>query len=367
MLTFLALNLRKQVDFGEGKVLLSKIGNDIHATSAFCTHYGAPLASEFSMRTALQSECVALPAFMAYSRGSSGVIWSRHLVGHPICRQSRYLILTIDASPWHGACFNVCTGDIEDAPAPAAIHKFEASVKEGTIYVTADPSKTTSANKSRAPSKVRLPASATPPSEGVVIVGGGAGGLATLIGLRESGYEGAVTILSAETHAPIDRTKLSKTLLTDLSKLEWYPKSEIKENFAADLHTGVHVTSIDTGKKSVSLDGATNIFYDKLVLASGATPRRLSIPGANLPHVYTLRGVEDAKRIDAALGQGNAVGQTLGLGKRLVVIGSSFIGMELVVATTSRKLKEVHVIGIEKYPLQTILGEKIGDALRKVH
>jgi NADPH-dependent 2,4-dienoyl-CoA reductase/sulfur reductase-like enzyme len=233
--------------------------------------------------------------------------------------------------------------------------------------VTADPSKTTSANKSRAPiSKGRLSTSVTPLSAGVVVVGGGAGGLATLIGLRESGYSGAITILSAEKHAPIDRTKLSKALLTDLSKLEWYPESEIKETFGADLRTGVHVTSVNTGKKTVSLDGGTTISYDKLVLASGATPRRLPIPGANLPHVYALRGVEDAKKIDGALGQGNVASQTLGLGKRLVVIGSSFIGMELVVATSARKLKEIHVIGIEEYPFQLILGEKIGAALRKV-
>lgn len=197
-------------------------------------------------------------------------------------------------------------------------------------------------------------------------MGGGAGGLATLIGLRESGYSGAITVLSAETHAPIDRTKLSKALLTDLSKLEWYSESDIKGIFGTDLRTGVHVASIDTGRKTVSLDAGTKISYNKLVLASGAAPRRLPIPGANLPHVYTLRSVEDAKKIDAALGQGNVASQPLGLGKKLVVVGSSFIGMELVVAASARKLKEVHVIGIESYPFQLILGEKIGAALRKV-
>lgn len=262
----------------------------------------------------------------------------------------------VDVSPWHGACFNVCTGDIEDAPAPAAIHKFETSVTGGKIYVTADPFKTLSANKSRIHSSKGLPSAAATPSGGVVIVGGGAGGLATLIGLRESGYPGTITILSAERHAPIDRTKLSKTLLTDLSKLEWYPESDIKEIFGAELRAGVHVASVDPGRKTVSLEGGANISYDKLVLATGAAPRRLPIPGANLTHVHTLRGVEDAKKIDAALGQG----------KRLVVIGSSFIGMELVVATSSRKLKEVHVIGREKYPFEAILGEKIGAALQKV-
>lgn len=199
-----------------------------------------------------------------------------------------------------------------------------------------------------------------------MIVGGGAGGLATLIGLRESGYTDTVTILSKEPYAPIDRTKLSKALVTDASKLEWYPADKIKEDFGATLRTGVVVQSVDTGSKSVTLEGGEKVKYDKLVLATGAIPRRLPIPGADLPHVYTLRGVEDAKNIDAALGQGNVVGETLGLGKRLVVIGSSFIGMELVVAASSRKLKGIHVVGMTQYPFQPILGDKVGAALRKV-
>lgn len=316
----------KQVDFGEGKVLLSKIGKDVHATSAFCTHYGAPLAK--------------------------GVLVAS---GRVTC-------------PWHGACFNVCSGDIEDAPAPAALHKFTTEVKNGKILVTADPEKTLSKNKSRSPTQPGLTtAGATPSDAGVVIVGGGAGAIATLVGLRESQYTGAVTILSAEPHAPIDRTKLSKALVTDASKLEWYPASEIKGKFGADLRTGATVSSVDVASKTVSVAGGEKVKYDKLILSTGATPRRLPIPGASLPHVFTLRSVSDAKKIDAALGQGGVVGSTLGLGKTLVIIGSSFIGMELAVAAGSRKLKAIHVIGMTSVPFEPVLGTKIGAALKKFH
>ncbi|KAF8313109.1 hypothetical protein DL93DRAFT_2081481 [Clavulina sp. PMI_390] len=311
----------KQVDFGDGKVLLSKIGNDIHATSAFCTHYGAPLAK--------------------------GVLTSS---GRVTC-------------PWHGACFNVCTGDIEDAPAPSALHSFSARVEssDGKVYVTADPSLTVSANKSRSPAPT-ISINETISSVdngGVVIVGGGAGGLATIIGLRESGYKGSITLISAEPHAPIDRTKLSKALLTDTAKLEWYSAAKLREQFGVDLRTGARVSGVDFSTKTVQLEGsgAEKVRYDRLVLATGAVPRRLPIPGASLPHVHVLRSVDDTKQLDAVLKEG----------KRLVVVGSSFIGMELVVAAAGRKMAGIDVIGMTKEPFEAILGEKVGKALRKFH
>lgn len=92
-------------------------------------------------------------------------------------------------------------------------------------------------------------------------------------------------------------------------------------------------------------------------MATGSTPKRLPIPGNDLPHVFVLRTVEDAKKIVAELGEG----------KTLAVIGSSFIGMELVVAANNRKLKEIHVIGNSKYPFEAVLGEKIGAGLKKVY
>ena len=255
----------------------------------------------------------------------------------------------------HGACFNVCTGDIEDAPAPGALHSFSASIHDGKIYVTADPTKVTREKKSRSPASFDLRPQLQSDS-GVVIVGGGAGAIATIIGLRECGYDGPLTILSAEPHAPIDRTKLSKALVTDASTIELYNATVLKSLFGADLRTGVHVSSLDAKNKTVTLaEGGEKIKYGKLVLATGCNPRRLPIPGNDLPHVHVLRGVHDAQNINAALKEG----------KSLVVLGSSFIGMELLVAVAKRGLKEIHVVGLTKVPFEAVLGEEVGAGIRK--
>ncbi|OCH94795.1 hypothetical protein OBBRIDRAFT_788801 [Obba rivulosa] len=304
----------KQVDFeGEGKVLLSRLGNNIHATSAFCTHYGAPLAK--------------------------GVLTAD---GRVVC-------------PWHGACFNVCTGDIEDAPAPTAIHSFKAHVESGKIYVSANPESTLKKNMSRQP---KLLATGTSAGKGVVIVGGGSGAFHCIESLREHGFNGPITVLSRENHSPIDRTKLSKALVTDAAKLEWRSAAELKAKYGVDLRTGTEVTAVDLAAKAVVVGvGQERVSYDTLVLATGGVPRRLPVEGKDLANVFTLRGVEDAKKIDAAAQEG----------KRLVVIGSSFISMELVVAVSQRKLASIDVIGQEEFPFELVLGKEVGAGLKKFH
>ncbi|GBE88532.1 Apoptosis-inducing factor 1 [Sparassis crispa] len=302
----------KQVDFeGEGKILLSRLGDKIHATSAFCTHYGAPLAK--------------------------GVLTAD---GRVVC-------------PWHGACFNVCTGDIEDAPAPAALHLFKAHVSGGKIHVTADPSSTVKANLARQPKIV----TSLSQGKGVVIVGGGSGTYHCIESLREFGYSGPITVISKEPHSPIDRTKLSKALLTDPSKLEWRSVAELTEKYGVNFRLNTEVTDIDSATNEVVIGGNERVPYETLVLATGGVPRRLPIEGRDLSNVFTMRGIADTKKIDAAV-QG---------GKRLVVIGSSFISMELVVAVASRKLASIDVIGQEEVPFETILGKRIGNGLQKFH
>lgn len=303
----------KQVDFeGEGKVLLSRLGDKIHATSAFCTHYGAPLAN--------------------------GVLTAD---GRVVC-------------PWHGACFNVGTGDIEDAPAPSAIHSFKVHVADGKIHVAADPANTLKNNLSRQP---KLLATGVGAGKGVVIVGGGSGAYYCIESLREHGFNGPITVLSKEHHSPIDRTKLSKALITDPAKIEWRSSAELKAKYGVGLRTGVEVTAVSPGEKEVIIGSGQRVPYDTLVLATGGVPRRLPIDGADLANVFTLRGVDDTKKIDAACQEG----------KRLVVIGSSFISMELVVAVSSRKLASIDVIGQEEYPFEVVLGKQVGAGLMKFH
>jgi NADPH-dependent 2,4-dienoyl-CoA reductase/sulfur reductase-like enzyme/nitrite reductase/ring-hydroxylating ferredoxin subunit len=304
----------KEVSFESGKVLLSRLGDKVHATSATCTHYGAPLVK--------------------------GVLTAD---GRIVC-------------PWHGACFNVCTGDIEDAPAPSALHSFQTHIADGKIYVTADPANTTKEKISR-PAKL-LASGTEVGGAGVVIVGGGSGAFHAVESLREHGFKAPITILSQEANAPIDRTKLSKALITDASKLEWRTPADLKIKYGVTLRINTTVTSVDTANKTVTLeDGKETISYDKLILASGGVPRRLPIEGGELENVYTLRNVQDAQKIDAACQEG----------KHVVAIGSSFISMELVVALSKRKLASIHVIGMEQYPFENVLGKDIGAGLKQFH
>ncbi|KAK7454476.1 Apoptosis-inducing factor 1 [Stygiomarasmius scandens] len=304
----------KEVDFEQGKVLVARLGDKIHATSAFCTHYGAPLAK--------------------------GVLTAD---GRVVC-------------PWHGACFNVCTGDIEDAPAPSALHAFGAHVSDGKIYVTANPSFAEKSNMSRPPKLSTAGFDAV--GKGTVIVGGGAGAFQAIESLRENGYKYPITIVSKEPHAPIDRTKLSKALISDASKLEWKSAADLKIRYGVNLRVGVEATSINFQEHRVMLDGGKDfITYDKLILAPGGTPRKLPIEGVDLENVYTMRGVQDAKKIDSAAQEG----------KKMVVIGSSFISMELVAALSKRKLASIDVIGMEEFPFEMVLGKEVGAGLKKYH
>ncbi|KAJ6612313.1 hypothetical protein B0H10DRAFT_2223313 [Mycena sp. CBHHK59/15] len=303
----------KEVAFGTGKVLLSRLGDKVHATSAFCTHYGAPLAK--------------------------GVLTAD---GRVVC-------------PWHGACFNVCTGDIEDAPAPDALHSFQVQISDGQIHVTARSSDTEKANLARAP---KLTTATETSGSGVVIVGGGSATFHAVESLREHGYKGPITILTKERHTPIDRTKLSKALITDASKIEYRSAADLKIKYGTNMRVDVTVTSVDFAKKEVILDGGKDsVTYDKLILAPGGVPRKLPVPGAELDNVYTVRGVDSTKKVDAAAQEG----------KRMVVIGSSFISMEIVAAVAKRKLASIDVIGMEEHPFELVLGKEVGKALQKYH
>ncbi|KAH8831282.1 hypothetical protein DL96DRAFT_1777615 [Flagelloscypha sp. PMI_526] len=304
----------KQVEFPGaegGAVLLSNVGGKINATGAFCTHYGAPLAK--------------------------GVLTSS---GRLVC-------------PWHGACFDACTGDIEDAPAPAALNKFPVTIKDGMIHVSANPEHTTKNGSWRAPKSVASDSA----DKGVLIVGGGAGAYNTIQGLRNAGYKSPITVLSQENYVPIDRTKLSKTLITDPSKLQWRTAAELQIKYGTTIRLGVTVTSVSPSSKTVTIDEKETISYSKLVLSTGGIPRRLPIDGADLDNVFTFRNVDDAAKLDSVAREG----------KKCVILGSSFIGMELAAVLSKRKLATLNIVGMEKVPFETILGEEVGAAIQKIH
>jgi NADH dehydrogenase FAD-containing subunit len=179
----------------------------------------------------------------------------------------------------------------------------------------------------------------------------GSGSLGLVQTLRELGFRGSITLLTREPNLPLDRTKLSKALIPDASKLEIRPK-EWYQNAGIDV---VHdeVTAVDFTGKSVSSKSGKSYPYTKLVLATGGVPRTLPLEGfKDLGNIFVLRFVTDVQNILSALGQGEEK-------KKVVVIGSSFIGLEIGNALAS-KGHEVSIVGMEAAPLERVLGHQVG-------
>ena len=191
------------------------------------------------------------------------------------------------------------------------------------------------------------------------MVGGGSGAFGFLQALRESGSTAPVTMISQEGVLPLDRTKLSKALIADAGKLQlrdqrWHDDAGIAT--VADEVTGVDFTA-----KKVTTKGGKEYPYTKLVLATGGTPKKLPLPGfKELGNIFVLRSTADVQAILAAAGEDEKKGQ----GKLIVVVGSSFIGMEAANALAG-KGHRVTVVGMEEEPLQAVMGKRVGSIFRK--
>jgi len=251
--------------------------------------------------------------------------------------------------PWHHACFDLRTGEALRAPAFDALSCWDVEHREGRIFVRGK------RNRPQSPVK-RATASGAPGR--IVIVGGGATGFAAAEMLRRDGYEGSVVMLSQDDALPVDRPNLSKDYLAGSAPEEWVPLRP--ESFYSeaniDLRLQATVTGIDARARDVALTDGTRIPYDRLLLATGAEPVRLSIPGADQPHVRVLRSLADCRAIIALAGSA----------RRVVVIGASFIGLEVAAALRARDL-EVHVVAPERRPMERILGPQMGDFVRALH
>lgn len=292
-----------------GKVLLLKVNGKLRALNPRCTHYGAPLVR--------------------------GVVTGDERI----------------TCPWHGACFHTDTGDIENAPALDHLNSFPIQVKDGGVFITASEEKIKSGR--RRP-EIRCKPAAM--GEHVLIVGGGSGAIGAIESLREKGFTGPITCISKETYYPIDRTRLSKALVTDSQKLQWRD-GEFFKNAGVDFKLGTTVSEVDFKNKKVKTEDGKEISYTKVILATGGTPKRLPIEGFNLGNVFLLRGVEDAKAIVDAVGDKKD--------KKIVVIGSSFIGMEVGNYLANQK-NDVTIIGMESAPLERVMGSQVGQVFQRL-
>jgi NADPH-dependent 2,4-dienoyl-CoA reductase/sulfur reductase-like enzyme len=253
--------------------------------------------------------------------------------------------------PWHGACFNAATGDIEDGPALDSLHCFNVRVQGNDVIVSADAALIKATNREPTAPDTQLDRVA-------VVVGGGPAGLVAAETLRSEGYGGRVILISRENYLPIDRIKLTKGLGFEASKLA-LRKREFFDRLKIEVMLGTSVTSVDRATNKVTLDNGSEMVYDHLVLATGGTPRKLTVPGNNLGNVFTLRTVEDTHAIGEAVESFEA--------PHMVIVGSSFIGMELAAVLSGVDDGTVSVIGMEKVPFERVLGLEIGAALHKLH
>jgi NADPH-dependent 2,4-dienoyl-CoA reductase/sulfur reductase-like enzyme/nitrite reductase/ring-hydroxylating ferredoxin subunit len=250
--------------------------------------------------------------------------------------------------PWHHACFSLRTGEALRAPALDAIPCWNVEQRGGTVHVGA---KRDQAAPSPNVSKKDHP-------ESVVIVGGGAAGTAAAEMLRRLGYAGRITMLSADPSPPCDRPNLSKGYLTGAAPAEYMvlrPPAFYEEQ-KIELQLGARVTAIDPAAHHVSLADGSRHSYGALLLATGAEPIRLDIAGAGLPHVHILRTMADG---DALLAGAQKA-------KRAVVIGSSFIGLEVAASLRAREIA-VDVVAPETVPMLKVLGEQAGTFIRSLH
>jgi NADPH-dependent 2,4-dienoyl-CoA reductase/sulfur reductase-like enzyme/nitrite reductase/ring-hydroxylating ferredoxin subunit len=287
--------------FDGEQVILIRQGAEVFATGASCTHYHGPLAE--------------------------GLV-----VGATV------------RCPWHHARFNIRTGEAEGAPALDPVPSFNVS-RRGDI-ITVD-------GKKAVASQVACPLK--PPS--IVIVGAGASGAACADMLRAKGYVGPITMAGDEEPGPVDRPNLSKDFLAGTAPEEWLPlrTPEYYKSIEVELAQDPAV-QIQPAERQVVLQSGRKLSYGSLLIATGAAPRSLSIEGANLPHVHTLRTLTDCKAIIA-----RAAGS-----KTCAVIGSGFIGLEVAASLRARGL-ELSVIGQEAVPLAKVLGPELGRFIQGVH
>lgn len=290
------------------KILLIKQKGALHAIGTKCTHYGALLHT-----------------------GALGD-------GRVRC-------------PWHGACFNIKTGDIEDFPGMDSLPCYKVSVDNGNVHVQArrDDLKANKRTQAFTANACRAINNQT-----VVIIGGGPAAATCADTLRQH-FTGKIIMVCKESVLPYDRVKVSKALDFDVNKSLLRTQSYYDERRIQTL-LNTEATELDTSKNVVKLSNGEELMYDYIFLATGSKPRRPDVPGVELKNIFLMRDHMDAAQVH----------QQLSVDKHLVILGQSFIGMEAA-AYCVGKCASVTVVGRDSIPLRAVFGDEIGDRVRREH
>lgn len=293
----------KQIETDGKKILLARIGDRFYATGAECPHYGAPLAE--------------------------GLLCGDRV----IC-------------PWHKSVFRITDGALLDPPALEGLTHYEVFVEDGRVYL-------------RWPeSEEPPPQPSNPPDQRCfLIAGAGAASTAAAENLRALGFTGRLVTISRESETPYDRPALSKEFLSGEVGLDMLPlrPPEFWEQHRIERRTE-EIVDIKPAEHQVVFSNGESIAYDRLLLATGGTPNKLEVPGADLGNIFTLRSEADAKKILQAAQPG----------VRTVIIGGSFIGMEVAASFAHRQLP-VTVVIRESVPFERALGPEVGRILQNWH
>ena len=297
----------REVRVGGKKVLLLRCEGTLRAFGARCPHYDGPLAE--------------------------GLLHD----GRLMC-------------PWHQGTFDALTGDLLEPPPLSGLSAFAVRTDAGDVYVD---------RPDDAPRQATVPMAGRDPRDErtFAVIGGGAAGAAAVEALRQNGFGGRVVLICREERRPYDRPNLSKDYLAGKAGADWLPlrPASFYERHGIELiHTGV--TRLDALSRRLELEDGAVMTPDAVLIATGALPRRLEAPGAELPGVFTLRSWSDCDALIAA-----AAGAA-----RAIVVGASFIAMESAAALRQRGL-EVTVVAPDDAPLATQLGREVGGLLRARH
>jgi apoptosis-inducing factor 3 len=286
------------------EVLLVRRGTQFFAVGAYCTHYHGPLADG--------------------------------LVANDEVR-----------CPWHHACFSLRTGEALRAPALDPIQCWHIEQIGEKVFV----------KEKVVPAAPRRVSTTVQPSS-IIIIGGGAAGLAAADMLRREGYSGPLTMISADNAPPCDRPNLSKDFLAGTAPEEWIPlrPPEWYSERNIDLVLNSRATSLDTKQKKITTEDGKTYEYGALLLATGADPVELPLEGVTPSQILYLRSFADSKAIVAKATSA----------KQVVVVGASFIGLEVAASLRARGIV-VHVVASDQVPMERILGSRVGAFVRSLH